>query len=384
MNTRETDFEGLGAAALKAAQRPLEEALTLPPAAYTSAAVYRTEIERLLRREWLCVGRVDQLDGAASYFTLDLLGERLLVVRDEADTIRVMSRVCRHRAADVAKGAGRTRAFTCPYHAWTYRLDGSLHRAPLMDERAPGGDPDCALRRFRTEVWEGWIFVNFDDEAAPLGPQLAPLAETLAPYRMAELVAVPVAEFDSPFNWKVLVDNFMEAYHHIAIHRESIEPVYPAAGSSVPDNHGPYSLLEMPAREGIEPDTDQPSLPAHEGLSAAERNCLLAAVVYPFHLFAPSAESVAWYHVLPLSHDRFTLRIYTCLPRATLDDPARAEAIEALRALMVRVHHEDIGACEAAWRGLTSPSAVPGRLCHLERTLWQFNQWWIERMAADR
>lgn len=368
---------------LAGALQPLENATTLPSGAFTSSDVYASETERIFEREWLCAGRADQISEPGDYFTLDLLDEKLVIVRGSDNEIRVLSRVCRHRAADVVQGAGNTRSFQCPYHSWTYRLDGQLLGAPFM-EGAEGFDKEsCRLPALRSELWEGWIFVNFDAEAAPLGPQLEPLSKRLANYGMSEMVAVHTATFESPFNWKVLVDNFMEAYHHIAIHGDTLEPSFPARLSSTSDVEGPFSVLRMP---GGSKDHESPlrSLPRVGVLDPDQEAQLVAAVVYPFHLFAPSAESLTWYQLLPQGHDHFTLHIFSCFPRKTLDDPARQEMVDGLKAFVKVIHHQDIEACEAVWAGLQSRSFESGPLSPLEKSIWQFNQWWIERMVGTR
>jgi phenylpropionate dioxygenase-like ring-hydroxylating dioxygenase large terminal subunit len=374
-----------------AAGRPLEAATTLPAEAHISAGIYEREIERLFEREWLCAGRVDQIPERGDYFSLDLLGDKLVVVRGTDDEIRVLSRVCRHRGAVIVQGAGNARSFQCPYHAWTYRLDGALLGAPHMQSVESFDAKKCRLPEIRSEIWEGWIFVNFDAEAAPLAPQLAPLAALLENYRMSEMLAVETATFESPFNWKILVDNFMEAYHHIAIHRDTLEPTFPAARSHSPDNEGPYSVLIMPMKEKDGSDDslessespDASALPEIPGLSDAERNQLVAAVVYPFHLFAPSAVSLTWYQILPAGHDRFTLRIFSCFPRESIEDPGLAEQVRGFQEFTKGVHLQDIEACEATWSGLAARSFDSGVLGPLEKPIWQFNQWWIDRMLGE-
>ena len=376
------EIEGtLSAQALAAARLPLERAATLPREAYVSPEVYAREVERIFRREWLCAGRVDQLPEPGSHFPLDLLGEKLVVTRDERGEVRVLSRVCRHRAAEVVTKPGVARSLRCPYHAWTYALDGRLLGAPLMDGVERFERAQCGLPEIRSEVWEGWIFVNFDPRAGALGPRLEPLRRSLAGFCMSEMVATEPVVFDSPFNWKVLVDNFMEAYHHIAVHRETLEPLFPGKRSHVPDNQGPYSLLIMPTAGDEPAPAPFADGPPPATLEDWQRSSLVAAVVYPFHLFAPGPDSLTWYQLLPETWDRFTLRTYTCHPRAVIADPAHADACAGLRAFVTTVHQEDIAACEAVWAGLGSPSSVPGRLSLLERAIWQFNQWWIDRMA---
>ena len=187
---------GLGALTherLLPSRRPLGEARALPSEAFTSPAVYDRETDRLFAREWLCVGRGDQIPQPGDYFCLDLLDEKLVVVRGRDSEIRVLSRTCRHRGASVVEGAGNADTFVCPYHAWAYHLDGRLAGAPLS-ERIEGFDArSCRLPEIRSEGWEGWIFVNFDSEAAALGPRLEPLSKLLAPYAMAERVTVEMA-----------------------------------------------------------------------------------------------------------------------------------------------------------------------------------------------
>ena len=377
--TEERPRDLLPPARLAQAKLPLKQATTLPAEAFTSRLVYESEIERIFLREWLCAGRVDQIPKPGDYFTLDLLGDKLVIVRGADGQIRVLSRVCRHRAAEVVNGAGNARSFRCPYHAWTYHLDGSLAGAPYMDDAEGFDRKACQLPELRSELWEGWIFVSFDADAPPLGPRLAPLSETLANYRMSGMIAVETATFDSRFNWKVLVDNFMEAYHHIAIHRDTFEPIYPAALSHSPDNDGPYSLLFMPSKE--KPVPGMGNLPPHGTLAGDEIGRLVAAAVFPFHLFAPSGESLAWYQILPQTFDRFTLRIFTCFPREALLNPEFEDSMRMLRDFVKVVHHQDIQACEAVWAGLNSRSFEPGRLSSLEKPIWQFNQWWMGRMA---
>jgi len=368
--------------ALERALGPLERAATLPAAAYASPEVWTAEIDRVLSRSWLCAGRVDQIPAPGDWLTLDLLGDRLVVVRGADGAVRVLSRICRHRGAELCRGAGNGRSFQCPYHAWTYGLDGRLIGAPHMDGAADFDRAAFGLPVLRSEVWEGWIFVNFDAAAVPLGPQLAPLAKLLAPYRMADWVATEPLVYESPFNWKVLVDNFMEAYHHIGTHRDTLQPIFPADRSHAPDNHGPYSTLIMPAKEGT-PDLTPLDFPRAGALEGPEAHQLVAAVVYPFHLFAPGADMLSWYQLLPARHDHFTLRIYPCFARDALAD-AHAGTRDALRQVVRTVHEQDIEACEATWLGMNARSYEAGRLGPLEKPLWQFNRWWIERMRAAR
>ena len=352
---------------------PLGEATTLPVAAYTDEAIYDQEVERLFRGEWLCAARVDQIPNAGDYLSLDLLGDRLVVVRGKDDAIRVLSRICRHRAAELVNGEGNARSFQCPYHLWTYGLDGRFVGAPHMDGVTAFDPAKCSLPEIRSEIWEGFVFVNLDGEAESLGPRLEPLRTFLADYEMGELQAELTGTYDSPFNWKVLVDNFMEAYHHISTHRDTLEPLLPAALSHVTDNDGgPFSVLVMPSNEAGDAVFPKQKLP---GLSDEQQPGLIAAVIWPFHLFAPGPTSMAWYQFLPESVDRFTLRIYDCARKGKTE-----EEREGSHAILRVIHGQDIDACESVQAGLESGHFERGPLALLEKSIWQFNQWWAARM----
>src|ERR1700683_2575303 len=139
---------------LRITRRPLLEASTLPPSCYTSNEWFQREVKDVFLKEWLCVGRVDQVAKPGDYFTLDLLSEPLVGGRDDDNEIRALSTICRHRAIEVVRGSGNRRSFQCPYHAWTYSLKGNLIGAPEMEQTIGFDRKQCKLPSLRTEVWE--------------------------------------------------------------------------------------------------------------------------------------------------------------------------------------------------------------------------------------
>jgi len=359
------------AAASVAARRPAE---TLPPHWYADPRTYAREVERVFRGEWLAVGRVEQVREAGDYFSVDLLGEPLVVARDRQGQVRVLSRVCRHRWMPVVEGAGRRQSFQCPYHLWTYGLDGRLLGAPEMD-RAEGFDrASCRLPEIRFEVWEGWILVNLDGRAEPLAPRLEGLRRTLAPYGLADMVASEPMAYDSPWNWKVMVDNFIESYHHIGPHADTLQPIVPGGGTWAEDVDGPYILLHNPAKD---PEQHLALLPEIPGLSPAQRSEFLVVAVFPTLLFAVNPDSMVWYQLEPQAVDRFTLRISVCVPPASAGD----ERVAQLRTFVDAVHQQDIVACAGVQSGLASRFAAPGPLSHLEKPIAQFAAWLRARLA---
>lgn len=172
-------FESLANSALA-----VNAAETLPPECYTDREFFEFEKDALFYREWLCVGREDWVRQPGDYLTTSHVGEPILVVRNSDGILKAFSSVCRHRAMLVAEGAGNVKAFLCPYHHWSYSLDGKLIGAPAMERACNFNKDAVGLPEFRVEVWLGFIFVNFDPEAQPLAPRLGALTQVLANYEL--------------------------------------------------------------------------------------------------------------------------------------------------------------------------------------------------------
>jgi phenylpropionate dioxygenase-like ring-hydroxylating dioxygenase large terminal subunit len=354
-------------------------ARTPSPEAYRRRDVYEREVERVFRRSWIAVARVDQVARPGDYATIDVFGEPLVVVRDRENEIRVLSRVCRHRAMPVAQGCGNRHSLQCPYHLWTYGLDGRLLGAPGM-ELADGFDrASVRLPALRSDTWEGWVFATFDPDARPLAHDLGPLARAIAPWRVGELRTLEPLVYESPWNWKVMVENFMESYHHAGIHGDTLQPSFPAERTWAEDADGPFAILHNPVRAA---GTPMPALlPSIDGLPEERRGELLVCAAFPLHLFAIASDHMLWYRIEPRAYDHFTLRIFPCVPVAAAEDPALRERIAALRSFVDLVHCQDIRVCEAVQAGLGSRLAAPGHYSHLEKALWQFHRWLAARLA---
>lgn len=358
---------------------PLPSAWTLPPCAYTDSALFDAEVEQLFLRDWICVGRSEQVAEPGDYISVNLPGVPLVVCRDLQGTLHALSSVCLHRAMPIVEGQGSATRFVCPYHKWTYELDGRLRSAPMMQDVKAFQVESCRLPTLQIEVWHGFIFVNADADAPSLHPQLSGLEDRVANYRFENLRITDTLHYPSPWNWKILVENFMEAYHHIGTHQKSLELAYPGRQSTVPDNGGaPWAFLDMPGE--LPADAAISSFP---DLSPAQRQGLFAAVIFPTFLFAASNEAGVWYELQPTAHDQMELYIHILLHpdfAAALSDEQRAEVRDQIAA----VHEEDIGANAGPWQGLNSPFARQGRLSGFEKAVWQMNQHWIQRMEASR
>lgn len=347
---------------------------TLAPHAYTSPEFHAREVETIFRRSWICFGREDWLPNAGDFFAFERFGEPLVAARDESGRVRVLSNVCRHRWHRVAEGRGNRRSLQCRYHRWSYGLDGRLLGAPQMEHSEGFDRASCRLPELRCESWRGWLYLSFDANAAPLAQQLGGLDRHIAPYRPETLRSLAPLEYDSPWNWKVMIDNFMESYHVTSIHPATLEPGFPGVLTWAEESDGPWSVLHNPTRDGKPAQAIYSVTP---GLSDAQRSDFLVCCAFPLHLFAVQQDSAAWYEILPHSAERFTLRVHVCVPQ----DTPNAQG-EILRSVIDAIHREDIGACTSVQAGLRSRTAAPGRLSHLEKAVGQFHRWVEARTGA--
>jgi phenylpropionate dioxygenase-like ring-hydroxylating dioxygenase large terminal subunit len=383
-----------------AADRPLSRAVTLPAQAYTSEEFFTWELGHLLRGGWQCVAHVSQIPAPGDFLNLDLLGEPLIVVRGKDDTIRVLSRVCPHRSMDIMPegfgydghspaqsrdgkpDCGHTRLFLCPYHAWTYELDGQLKACPEMHQAENFCRDEFFLKPFRSEIWQGFIFVNLDGEAPPFATDLGEMAADLAAFRLPEMKLVIAREWDCPFNWKVLVENFMESYHHLGIHHKTLQPMMPARDTWTERERRSYVRSHLPYKDSVREEyrafetrgdfsTAMPPLPGLSDLQKSEWGLFL---IPPTFLLATAPDRVIWYRLQPLGPDRLKLMTTTLVAPEVL---AR-ENFEALRQnsarQMVEFHLEDMEVCTAVQRGFYASGWQPGRLSHLEMPVWLFHR----------
>lgn len=330
-------------------------ARALPAAAYLDQQVFEGEVEQVMRRRWLPVARLSDVANRGDYHSSDPLGVPLVITRDNEGAINVVSRICQHRAMPIVEGAGNTLSLNCPYHLWRYGLDGEFLTAPAMNRSEVFEGAQCNLPQVRHEEWGGWVFVNLSGDAEPLETQLRPLAERLQGLRLEEMVRVNTMEFRSPWNWKVMVENFMESYHHMGPHAESLQPANPALTTYANETHGAFSILENP--------------PSGEGFDPFVVGC-----IFPYTLFAVvegDLPTAVWYELSDVEVDRFLLRIHILVLPEVADDP---EVISGVTETIRFIHGEDIPFCEGVQKGLSSPLYRSGPLSHLEGCLWHFHK----------
>lgn len=372
---------------LEPSTRDVDEACLLPSELYTSEAFHDFEKEAIYSHEWLCVGRVAQIPDLGDWYVFQIVDEPLLVVRDKNGEVRVLSAVCRHRGMVLAEGSGSgCTKFTCPYHHWTYALDGRLLGAPAMERAIDFDKSDHSLARLRTEIWQGFIFCSFDPDIAPLAPTLTELDPLLENYELERSTHRHGRTLtDLPWNWKVMLENFNDPYHASRLHGP-LQTFAPSGMSDFftwRDDLGHISRVQHFTHiDGSFNPTKRAILPVFPNLSEQERKRGLFVLVPPTLALAVVPDEIAYFLVTPQGANAVSIDISYCLDPMAIEDPMFEHLFAAAEAGVDNFNREDVYADTMVQRGLCSRFAPRGRYSWQEETLPQFNRWLVQRYRA--
>lgn len=360
-------------AALQAnAAKPFEQARAMPPEVYTSDAFLEAELEHIFRKDWFCVGRSSALANTGDYVTCDLAGQPVAVVRGRDGVLRAMSNVCMHRMSTLLHGRGNTRTIVCPYHAWTYRLDGALQGAPAMTENSDFCKGDYKLPEIRCEEWLGWVFVSLNADAPPVVEQLSEVEELIGGYDMGNYVEAFYETHVWDTNWKVLAENFMESYHLPVCHAGTIGGLSKLKDMICPPGRPAFNYHTI-----LKDDSLKIAM-AHENntsLEGDERRTTYLLAIYP-SLLITLTPGYFWYLSLhPKGPGQVQIGFGGGMSKDYANEVEAQQHFDQLKTLLDDVNVEDRGCTEKVYKGLTSMMSAPGHLSHLERPNYDFAQY---------
>lgn len=377
------------------AAQPLERARALPPRFYTDPALYELERERIWRRSWLYVGRSEDLSSPGDWISAKVVDEPIVVVHGNDGGLRALSRVCPHRFMDILADAptrtGHADGFTCPYHSWSFGTDGRLTGAPLMGESELFAEEKASycLKEFPLAQWQGFVFVNLDPSAEPL--RLGEVDAFLGNYDLSEWRRVAqIGWGETEANWKLVVDNGREAYHHQGTHKHTLEPLWPAHMVEYePTASSDFFLLRMfvsPAAAVGEEDGHyiNPTLvPAAPRLTPFERSNYMVVGLYPGFIIAPGPDAFFTLNYWPTGVTSHDIDIDIYMHESRLDIPGLTEAVEEARNWISEIQGEDSAAIQAVQRSMrTRAASRGGALSHVERSVWTFQRYLANRLAG--
>ena len=341
----------------------IECAHTLASKFYTDPAILDIEKTRIFLRTWQLVGTLSNACGEVngvkhtiadpeSFFTADVAGEPVIVVRDKQGILRAFSNVCRHRAGPIALGSGCKNVLRCQYHGWTYTLDGRLIGTPDVEGVEFFDRSTMGMVPLRVEVFEQFIFVNFDTQAEPLASYLGKIPEQARGFQFEGLQFAERRDYVINCNWKVYVDNYLEGYHipiaHLGLMREIDYAHYRT------DTYRYCSQQFAPIRAMKAEENAERFYEPGSGLQQAAYFWIfpnLMLNIYP--------DNVSTNLIVPLAHDK-TLTIFEWFCHGVAECRVQ-ERVQRAVAFSDEVQQEDIGLCENVQRGLRSATYDRGR-----------------------
>lgn len=358
---------------------PFEQAHAMPKSVYTSAEFAGLEQRHIFAREWLCAGRAEALPNPGDYLTMQIAGEPVIVLRDRDGGLRALSNVCRHRMSTLLEGRGNVRSIVCPYHAWTYNLDGSLRGAPAMGLNQAFCKEDTTLPAIRCEEWLGWIMVTLNPDAPPPAETLAGVEALVGYLGMENYREAFREEFRWATNWKVLAENFMESYHLPVCHAGTIGHTVDLMKMTCPEGEPAFNYHYIIKNDALDLTLAHPTNTTLEG---DERRTTWLISIYP-SLMITLTPGYFWYLSLtPDGPGQVRVLFGGGLAPEFVTDPRAQEHFARLKALLDEVNLEDKGCVERVYQGLCAGLSEPGPLSHLERPNFDFARWIASRMPG--
>lgn len=367
------DAAPLDPAAIAESLQPFGRSRMLPRAAYVDQSVFEWEQRHFFGGGWMCLGRSEQLPAPGDIRAEAAGAGSVLLVRDEAGSLRGFANTCRHRGHELLPcgSAGRQRVIICPYHAWTYSLDGGLRAAAGFKNR-PGFDAaQWGLAELPVTEWHGLVFADGSGRAAPLASSLAGLAGLVASYELERLVTAGQHDYEVAANWKILTENYHECYHCPSIHPELCKVSPPRSGENYATD-GSWAGGWMDLRDGMATmslDGTSHGV-ALRGLAGPGLRTVIYLNVFPNVLLSLHPDYVMVHRLLPLAPDRTRIECtWSFAPESLAQpgfDPGYAVDFWDI------TNQQDWQACESVQRGLSSPHALPGPLSADEDAVYQF------------
>jgi phenylpropionate dioxygenase-like ring-hydroxylating dioxygenase large terminal subunit len=362
--------------------RTLTQANHAPGMIYHDPAVLEREKEVIFGRDWLCIGRADEIPERGDYKSYRLVGQPVLVVRKPDGEIAAYSNTCLHRGVEIATGSGNAKEFSCPYHGWLYDLDGQLLGASYMRDAENFDRKACRLPTLPCATFQGWLFVSLNQKPEPFEQYIAAFADKFGYLDMAPMKLGIRREIPLKCNWKLMVENFIDFYHIGVLHRNTI-------GRYMRTVDVPYEL-----RERGQAFIDEYDAGSHtqSGDVFVERIPALrdkpprfsqAGVVTPNVNFFVRPDYVMLYSSWPVDAKTMVMNQYIVFPAHIVDSPGFPTVKAQFLEMSDRILGEDFAMVESLQNAAQAKYFVPGRMSRLEKGVRHFILHNIDRVFGD-
>ena len=363
------------------AERSFGEARAAPPDIYHSEEFLARELRDIFAGEWICAGRADAIPQNGDYLTFELAGQPIFIVRDNDGQVRAFSNVCLHRMSLLLSGHGNRRIIACPYHAWSYGLDGRLRNAPWMAQSPAFDKRDYCLPRVRCELWDGWIYVTLNPDIRSPEELFEPVRKVITGrYRFEDYSETFREEHVWETNWKILAENFMESYHLFQLHGPTIGSQSKIEEMDMPPGGDVFNF------HWITKDSDFPLANAHPDCTYLEgewRRTSALITIYPSHMITLTPGYFWYLSLQPEGTGRVRILYGGGMAPDFINDPNGTHYVAEAKRILDAVNKEDRVGTEAVFRGTKARLARGGHLSYLERPNFEFCQYLARRIAGS-
>lgn len=350
----------------------------LPGDIYSSQAIYDHEIKEYFSKEWLFMGRVEQFEKPGDYQARRILGRPVLIAKNKEGKIQAFHNMCRHRGVEIAEGEGNVRSFKCPYHGWTYDLDGQLKGAAYMADTEGFEPSGCRLPTIALDIWRGNVFINFAEQPKPFEEATADLERDFAILHSERVRLADITRTTLKCNWKFFHENLMDYYHVGVLHAKT----FGARFSWTPENLQLKPNGGLTMRYLASPSTpDGVSLFGKAPWLEEEENSFACTAFYPpnMTLFG-RVDMVKIITAWPTGPDSCEVSIYMMFPEEFFGHENFQEKVSVYREYQKAIYEEDRSMIESMQLAMRLPNYEPGRLSVMEKPIHHFLSRYVERM----
>ncbi len=364
------------------ADAPLNRAMSSHPQLYRDPGIAALEDAKIWSQDWLCPGFAADIPNPGDYITFSIGPDPIFIARGQDGEIRAFSNICRHRMMVMLQGSGNASKVVCPYHAWTYDLDGKLRGAGHMERSTGFNKDDHCLPEIRVEVWHGWIYVTLNPDAPSVADSLMALEPLVAQFKLGDYIPVASQDHVWDTNWKLLAENFMESYHLPTAHKATLGGWLPLDTVEFPDR--PHAAFTHQIFEKLPDSTYGVAHRDNDHLVGRWRHTSVMPTVFPSHMYVLAPDHCWYLSLRPQGagqvHVRFGVAIAPEV-HSELQGPERDAWMAELNQFFDHVNEEDRLVVEGIYAGSGAGLAAAGRLSWLEREIHDFQKYLSGRLG---
>jgi len=351
---------------------------TLPGEYYHSQEIYEEEVEKIFYKFWVYACRTEEIPSVGDYKLIQVADESLILVRDKSHEIKALFNVCRHRGTQLCvepTGIFKSKYIQCPYHAWTYGLDGKLLSAPLMKDGHGFQKNECSLHQAGVYIWEGFVFINLDKNPAPFEVQMEALIGKFSDWKISELRIAYHIKYELNCNWKLILQNYQECYHCPGVH-PLLTKFTPVQSAQHDYSKGAVigGYMDLIKERGSMTMNGEAAAPPICNVSGDDLQRIYYYSVFPNMLLTPHPDFVLFHHITPLGPGKIINDCYWLFRPEIINDSEAQAGIKSAVDFWDLTNKQDWKVCEQMQTGTKSIRFTRGFYSGREDVLHQLDR----------